>query len=130
MGYLFEFEKRAAKGIYELNDWQMGLVREVLREVGAGSEPGVKQALAAKGFAPTSESVSMNKFKSNDNWHVTPLECRFIAKRLRRGIVESVHAELMLLYDDAPSDEEMGRWLDEFASFNERASEHGGYRVR
>lgn len=130
MGYAFEMEPPGPPGSYGLDIHRMNIVREILREVGAATEPGFEQALRMEGFEPSAESVSMKKFRSNDNWLVTPSECRFIATRLRRGIAERVPQELLLFYDDAPPASEVVSWLEAFASFNERAAEHGGYRVR
>jgi hypothetical protein len=70
----------------------------------------------------------MSKFTSNSNWHVTPDECRSIASRLRAGM--PVIREVASFFDDAPPRAELERWVLSWVDFNERAVDHGGYRVR
>ena len=82
------------------------------------------------GFEPPAESVAMEKFLSHGDWHVTPDESRFIASRLDAGIAQGVPEELLSFFDDAPPTEDVVSWLEEFAAFNGRAAEYGGYRVR
>ncbi|MFB9387881.1 hypothetical protein ACFPM3_12035 [Streptomyces coeruleoprunus] len=128
MGYAFEFERPAAGGTFSLNNWQMGFVREALREAGAAAGQGLEQVLRAPGLEPTGQTVDMAKFLSNDNWHVTSEEAAFIATRLRLAADESVIADLLSFFDDAPA--EAGQWIADFADFNARSAAHEGYRVR
>lgn len=114
---------------YRFNGSQMALVRDLMREAGACRDD-LPQALEAEGFEQTAESVDMKKFKSNDGWHVTPPECRFIATRLRAAIAERLPGEYLSFLDDVPPTKVVAEWLEEFAAYNARAAEVGGYKVR
>ncbi|RST12607.1 hypothetical protein E2C00_01815 [Streptomyces sp. WAC05374] len=128
MGYAFTFEQPASDGSFGLNNWQMGFVREAMREAGAAAGQGLGQALRAPGLEPTDRTVAMDKFLSNSNWHVSAAEAEFIAARLRLAINEHVVSDLLSFFDDAP--EEAAQWVSDFADFNERSVAHDGYRVR
>ncbi|MFF0201316.1 hypothetical protein [Streptomyces sp. NPDC005017] len=128
MGYAFEFERPAPGGSFGLNTYQMGFVREIMREAGAAAGQGLQQALRMPGFEPEERTVDMEKFLSNSDWHVSAEEALFIASRLRLAASEHLVAELMSFYDDAPRD--VGQWIDDFARFNELSASHDGYRVR
>lgn len=128
MGYAFEFEQPASGGSFALSNGQMGFVREVMREAGAAAGQGLEPALRTPGLEPTGQTVDMEKFLSNSNWHVSASEAGFIATRLRAAMSKHVIADLMSFYDDAPAD--AGQWVSDFADFNDRSAAHGGYRVR
>ena len=92
--------------------------------------------------------VPAYKFESNEGWLVTPAECRRLAAALRAAIdsrgdalfptgvvTDSVTEELAASMGLDPKDsfqpsldearESANAWID----YNERAAEHGGYRV-
>ncbi|WP_418960240.1 hypothetical protein [Streptomyces tritici] len=128
MGYAFTFEQPAHGGTFSLNNWQMGFVREIMREAGAAAGQGLEPALGTPGLEPTEQTADMAKFLSNGNWHVSAEEAGFIALRLRLAASKGVIADVLSFFDDAPDD--VREWVAGFADFNERAVAQGGYRVR
>jgi hypothetical protein len=132
VGYDFSFKRpgRDARSEFRLAGEDMSLMREVMREAGAATEPDADQALRAEGFEPTDASVPMKKFLSNDDWHVTPEECRFIAERVAKAAERGVVSELLSYWSDAPPEEEVDRLVADWVDYNRRAADHGGYRVR
>ncbi|MFG2339518.1 hypothetical protein [Streptomyces yangpuensis] len=128
MGYAFTFEQPAPGDTFSLNNWQMGFVREAMREAGAAAGQGLQQVLRTPGLEPTGQTVDMEKFLSNSNWHVSGEEAGFIASCLRLAASKDVISDLMSFFDDAP--DEVEQWIEDFADFNERSVSHDGYRVR
>ena len=128
MGYAFEVERPTVGGTFSLTDWQMSLVREVMREAGAAAGQGAEQVLRMPGFEPDERTVIMEKFLSNSGSYVSADEARFIASRLRLAANKHLISELMSLYGDASV--EVGQWVDDFAGFNELSTAHDGYRVK
>ncbi|MGV9457064.1 hypothetical protein [Streptomyces sp. NPDC003635] len=128
MGYAFTFEQPAPGGTFSLNNWQMGFVREIMREAGAAAGQGLEPALRTPGLEPAEHTADMNKFLSNGNWHVSAEEAGFIAMRLRLAASKGVIADVLSFFDDAPDD--VGQWVSDFADFNERSAGQDGYRVR
>jgi hypothetical protein len=128
MGYAFEFERPAPGGSFGLSNWQMSFAREVMREAGAVAGQGLGQALSMLGFEPEERTVDVEKFLSTSEWHVSADEALFIASRLRLAASKHLIAELMSFCDDAHED--VGKWIDDFARFNELSAAHDGYRVR
>ncbi|MER6170275.1 hypothetical protein [Streptosporangium sp. NPDC001681] len=129
MGYSFTFEKPPHDGC-NFNIWQMQFLRLIMLEAGVVRDEYLEQALKVEGLEPTEQSVDMAKFQSNDGWHITAEEASFIAARMRLAVEHDVPGELVLYLDEAPPAEALVQWVEEFADFNERATAHGGYRVR
>jgi hypothetical protein len=128
MGYAFTFEQPASGGTFSLNNWQMGFVREIMREAGAAAGQGLEPALHTPGLEPTEQTADMKKFLTNGNWHVSAEEADFIATRLRLAASKGVIADVLSFFDDAPDD--VQQWVSDFADFNERSVAQDGYRVR
>lgn len=126
MSYAFE----NAQDSYGLNIEQMTWVRLVMVEAGAIVGDGLEQAFDIEVLAPGPEAVPGRRFLSNDDWPISDEESRYIAGRLRAAIAHDVAGELVMFFDDHPPSSEIRSWVEEFAAFNERAAENGGYRVR
>ncbi|WP_344968787.1 hypothetical protein [Streptosporangium fragile] len=126
---MFEF-KKAPHDWCNFNGWMMGYIRLIMLEAGAITAPGLEQALKVEGLEPNEQSVDMAKFQSNDGWHITAEEARFIASRLRLAVEHHVPGDTLSFLDDAPPTKDVVEWLEEFADFNERAAAHGGYLVK
>ncbi|MEV4512712.1 hypothetical protein AB0K00_27540 [Dactylosporangium sp. NPDC049525] len=123
MGYDFE---SAGTG-HRLNDWQMGHVRLVLLEAGAIAGGGLERLFGNEQFAPSAETLPAGHFSSNDGWQVTAAQSAFIAARLRAALTADLIGDMALFYYDQPT--QLREWVDEFATFNEHAAAHGGYKV-
>jgi len=109
---------------------QMTYVRMIMIEAGTVAGDGFVAALSYPGLETCADTVPTKKFLSNDGWHITAHEAAFIAARLRRAVELNVIAELLVFLDDRPDAVEVRDCVEEFAAFNERAAEQGGYYVR
>ncbi|WP_119726719.1 hypothetical protein [Thermomonospora amylolytica] len=111
MGY--SFSCAGAGRAFDIPGHEMIDVREVLR-------------LAVHQAGPDCP-VQMHKFESNDGWHVTPEECRAIAR-----LLGGPHGELMvsdyLSFVDEVSDGLIGNVRD-LAEFSALAADNGGFDV-
>lgn len=128
MGYAFQIVGHTDGATsFSMNNSQMSLMSEFMREVGAVSEPGRQRALE-DGPLVDPGAPPVAKFQSNSGQLVTSDECRVIAVRLREhgAVVEQVAS----FFDDAPYGAELQVWLDQWIDFNARASAAGGCRVR
>lgn len=76
-------------------------------------------------------------FSSNDGWLVTPNEARYIAERLREGLEGIATYEYlaatrsssnMIIAEDVLTEEDL-KFAREFAEFNVKCAELGGYYV-
>jgi hypothetical protein len=126
MGYSFSFVRKGARnGNYSMNGSQMSIMVEVMRAVGAIREQGVDPDWT---LLPV--GVTHDKFRSNDNHHVTPEECLLIAEKLRAGLADGTATTFLSFFDDAPRGAKGLAWVEEWADYNERAAAAGGYHVR
>jgi hypothetical protein len=126
MGFAFSFEQPGgANRTYSMNGAQMSMMVEIMRAVKAIREQGVDP-----NWSLLPDGVTHAKFRSNDNHHVTPEECRLIARRLREGLADGTVTDTLSFFDDAPGGKEGRKWVKEWADYNERAAVAGGYRVR
>lgn len=107
---------------YEMNGLEMSMMVEVMREAGILREQGL-----APHWTIDETGVPQEKFRSNSNWHVTPVECRKIATMMREAIDGGSAIETLSFFDDAPPDSRA--WLESWAEFNARAAHADGYRV-
>lgn len=125
MGYDFSFERPdVPRADYRLNSAEMSILVEVMREVGAIREQG-----CYPNYTLLPEGVPQAKFQSNGNQHVTPDECRLIARKLRDGLANGTVTTTLSFFDDAPYGAEAVRWVEGWIDYNERAADAGGYRV-
>jgi hypothetical protein len=69
------------------------------------------------------------KFRSNDQWHVTPSECMVISEGLLSALDSDRASILPDPEESGLSHDETERHVRRFALFNDFASRHGGYRV-
>jgi hypothetical protein len=126
MGFAFSFEQPGrANGKYSMNGGQMSMMVEIMRGVKAIREQGMDP-----NWSLLPDGVTHDKFRSNDNHHVTPEECLLIATRLREGLADGTIIDVLSAFDDAPPGKEARKWVNEWADYNERAAAAGGYRVR
>lgn len=107
------------------NAKRLSLLRELMREVGAMTEPGVERALG-DGPALHADAASAATFRHFLEQRITPAECRAIAERLREHL--DVVREVATFFDDAPRGSELLAWVNAWADFNALAAERGGYR--
>lgn len=112
---------------YTTSNARMSILRELMREVGAVAEAGVKRALP-DGPPVDPAAPALGKLVRPSREVVTPTECTVIARRLR-GHLDVVH-EVASFFDDAPEGPELVAWVSAWADFNERAAALGGYRQR
>ena len=68
------------------------------------------------------------KFLSSDGWIIKPHECELIVKGIRKAH-EELGASLFDLDNCDDDPEEIGEWVWKWVSFNELASNHGGYVI-
>lgn len=111
MGYAF----RCADGTgvnLSLTDREMFEVREVLR---------LAADMAGAG-------LPMNKFESNDDWLVTPEECREIVRLIGGDEGEHRVADYQT-YTDAPPGGPLLDSVRDLAALAAQAADHGGLRV-
>src|SRR5437764_14279555 len=125
MSYSFSFEQPGhPNDSYAMNIFQMSIMRDVMREV---------KAFREQGFSPNwtilPDGVTHDLFSSNSNQLVTPDACRLIAERLRAGLADGTVFNTLSFFDDAPRGAEGEAWVAEWADYNERAANAGGYRV-
>jgi hypothetical protein len=126
MGYAFSFEQPGLPNHhYSMNDAQMSILLEVMREVKAIREQGCNP-----NWTLLPDGVTQAKFRSNDNHHVTPAECLLIAERLRVGLKDGTVIATLSVIDDAPHGKKGVAWIEKWIDYNERAAAAGGYRVR
>ena len=131
MGYSFTYDRPSdhAESGCSFNIHQMTYVRLIMVEAGAIDGDGLKAALKTPGLEPTADTVPARNFLSNGGWRITPEQAAFIAARLRSAVEKDVIFELLMFLDDAPGREEIREWVEEFATFNERAAAREGYYV-
>jgi hypothetical protein len=104
----------------------MSILRELMREVGAVSEPGRPRAMTdGPPVAPLAAPLA--KFVRPSPASVTPEECRVIASRLVTHL--PIVREVATFFDDAPSGAELTAWVNAWAAFHARAAELGGHRL-
>ena len=104
---------------------RMSILRELMREVGAVTDPDVQRALRdGPPVHPDAASAAMFRHFSEDQ--LSPAECRAIAERLRAHL--DVVREVATFFDDAPRGSELVAWVNAWADFNALAAGRGGYR--
>ena len=141
MGYDFFFKKDGPKGSIGATSRLIPLLREAMIKTGAAHRGDDPQATQTPGFAATSESVDLKKFLSNDGWHVSAEEAKFIASRLEQGLSEGLIGEIVAKHIDRgrkaglsdffvfDNPDEALICIREFVDFNLRAVEYDGYFV-
>ncbi|MET7395407.1 hypothetical protein ABZS66_18140 [Dactylosporangium sp. NPDC005572] len=127
MSYFFEPEDRVQPG-HSVTSWQMQELRLALLEAGAVAGDGLERIFGNDRFAPGPETVPVAMFSSNDGWRISPQRCAFIASRLHAALDAGLIGDMALFYEDQSA--QLATWVKEFATFNERATAWGGYRVR
>ena len=131
MGYSFTYDPPSdgAESGCAFNNHQMNYVRLIMVEAGAIDGDGLESALHAPGLETAPDTVASRNFLSNGGRHITPEQATFIAARLRRAVTQGVIGDLLMFLDDSPGAAEVREWVEEFASFNERAAGRDGYYV-
>ena len=131
MGYSFTYDRPSdhAESGCGFNIHQMTYVRLIMVEAGAIDGDGLKAALKTPGLEPTADTVPARNFLSNGGWRITPEQAAFIAARLRSAVAKNVIPDLLIFFDDHPNGAEVREWVEEFATFNERAAAREGYYV-
>lgn len=88
-----------------------------------------KTCLAAR--SPMRGRVPAFKFSDNGGWRVTPVEARIIARGIEKLLTDDDQASVYfdVLDVDATGAKAIAKTLREFARFNLRAAETGGYTV-
>jgi hypothetical protein len=79
--------------------------------------------------SPRPGLVPAFKFRSNNQWHVTSPECRIIADGLRRALESDRTSILPHPEESGLSYDRAEKYVLQWASFNDFAARHGGYRV-
>ncbi|WP_030171759.1 hypothetical protein [Spirillospora albida] len=131
MGYAFTLERPHDDTAVHcaFNGEQMNYVRLIMIEAGATAGDGFAAALGGPGLETCADTVPIDRFMSNDAWHITAREAEFIAGRLRRAVELGVIDDLLGFYDESPGTAAVRSWVEEFAAFNERAARQNGYHV-
>ena len=132
MGYAFSFDPPTDEGYAStpcaFNNEQMNYVRLIMIEAGVLSGDGFTQALHTPGLEVCEETLPTRRFLYSEG-HTTADEAGFIARRLRAALGAGVVADLLSFFDDHPGTDQVTAWVNEFAAFNDKASERAGYHA-
>lgn len=126
MSYSFHIEGGHG-GTFAMNGKEMSIMRELMREVGAVSDPMTVRALSGPTAHPDAPPVA--RFEGNAGQLVHATECAVIAARLRehRSLAQDFAS---FFAGDWPTGAALDVWLARWIDFNEHAAAAGGYRVR